>query len=656
MSTPPVPELLWEPTPELREDSEMARLMRDVGAEDYQALHAWSVQDIGRFWREAVWDRFEVLYDGSPEPALADARMPGARWFPNARLSFPEHVFRGKDDADAAIHAAGEDRETVTWTWGDLREQTARIRAGLVAMGVQEGDRVVGYLPHVPETVAAFLAVSSLGATWSCCSPDFGSSTVVDRFAQIEPKVLLAVESYRYSGKTFDRSATVTELEAALPSLVGTVRLDPFADGGGEDWSRAFGPTDAPLEFARVPFDHPLWVLYSSGTTGLPKAIVHGHGGIVLEHLKTWRLQHDARPGDRVLWFTTTGWVMWNYLVAGLMTEASIVLFDGNPGYPDMGALWDVCDEVGVTVFGTGAAYLHGCLKAGLKPKEGRDLSPLRAIGSTGSPLSPEGFRWVYDELGEHIWLFSASGGTDIAGAFVGASPVVPVHLGELQAKGLGVDVQAWDDNGNELVDEVGELVVTQPMPSMPTKFWNDDGDARYRESYYEHYDVDPPVWRHGDWIRITPRGSSVIYGRSDSTINRGGIRMGTAEIYAAVLAMDEIADALVVDVPPLEGTGDARMVMFVVLADGASLDDALVKELRAQVRSACSPRHVPDEIHVVDEVPRTLTGKVLEVPVKKLLMGQDPDRAASRDALANPDAFGWFVDFAKEWTAAPAG
>lgn len=649
---------LWSPADDLLRDSEMARLCDELGLADAAALHAWSVADVGRFWRTAVWDRFDVLHDGPAEPALADARMPGAVWFPHARLSFPEHVFRGKDDEALALQAAGEVRDGIdVWTWGRLRAETARIRAGLRAMGVMQGDRVVGYLPHVPETVAAFLATASLGATWSCCSPDFGSRTVVDRFAQIEPTVLLAVDGYAYGGRRFDRRGVVAELEAALPSLRRTVRLG-YLDPAAGDWSSAFPETDEPLAFARVPFDHPLWILYSSGTTGLPKAIVHGHGGIVLEHLKTWRLQHDTRPDDRVLWFTTTGWVMWNYLVAGLMTDASIVLFDGNPGYPSMDVLWQLCADAGVTVFGTGAAYLHGCLKAGTKPRDGRALR-IRAVGSTGSPLSPEGFRWVYDEVGPDTWLFSASGGTDIAGAFVGANPLVPVYEGELQAPGLGVDLQAWDDDGRPVATgEVGELVVTQPMPSMPVGFWNDPDGARYRDAYFAHYDVEEgrgPVWRHGDWISLTAHGGAVIHGRSDSTINRGGIRMGTAEIYAAVLALDEIVDAMVVDVPPTDGSGEAWMPLFVVLAEGAQLTDELRDALVRRVRADCSPRHVPDEVHVVAQVPRTLTGKVLEVPVKRLLMGHDPERAASRDALANPDAFQWFVDFARERARVPS-
>jgi acetoacetyl-CoA synthetase len=402
----------------------------------------------------------------------------------------------------------------------------------------------------------------------------------------------------------------------------------------------------AALEFERVPFAHPLYILYSSGTTGLPKAIVHGHGGILLEHLKKMHLHVDARAGDRVFWFTTTGWMMWNFLASILLTDAAIVLYDGNPGHPDMGRLWDLAERSQMTCFGTSAAYIHACMKAGVTPAQGRDLSRLRAVGSTGSPLSPEGFRWVYDQLGSDTWLFSTSGGTDVCSAFVGGTPLKPVYLGELQARALGAKVEAYDEQGNSVVEEVGELVITEPLPSMPVGFWNDPDGARYRESYFEMY---PGVWRHGDWIRITERGSAVIYGRSDSTINRGGIRMGTAEIYRAALMSDALVDALVVDVPPREGTGDSWMGLFVVLADGAELTDEVKGELRKRIRADCSPRHVPDEIIAVEAVPRTLSGKVLEVPVKKVLMGADPEKAASRDSLANPGAFDWFVQFARE-------
>ncbi|MCW2985378.1 MAG: Acetoacetyl-CoA synthetase [Conexibacter sp.] len=644
MNTAAAGDTLWTPTPEAIAASATTALMRDIGVDDYDALWRWSTNNVGRFWK-TLWDRFDVQADGDPSVALAEATMPGARWFPHVRLSMPEHVFRDATGDQIAIRFAGEGVDLDAWTWDDLHGETARIRAGLERMGVRRGDRVAGYLPNGPHTIAAFLATASLGAIWSCCSPDFGTRTVIDRFAQIGPTVLLTCDGYRYNGKTFDRTAIADEIAAALPTLKRTVRLPYLGQDG--DWDETFPASDIPLTFERVPFDHPLWILYSSGTTGLPKAIVHGHGGVLLEHLKVWRIGQAVGPDDRVLWTTTTGWVMWNLLVGVLLTDASIVLYDGSVGHPDLDVLWGLIDEAGITLFGTGAAYLHGCLKSGLAPENDHDLSRLRAVGSTGSPLSPEGFRWVYDHVGPDTWLFSTSGGTDIASGFVGGSDILPVRAGELQARCLGVAAEAWDEDGNPVVDEVGELVITQPMPSMPVGFWNDPGDERYRESYFEHYDVSPPVWRQGDWIRITPTGSSVIYGRSDSTINRGGIRMGTAEIYAAVRGLDQITDALVVDVPPADGSGDSRMTMFVVLADGAIVDDELTRAVIAAVRRDASPRHVPDELVAVPEIPRTLTGKALEVPIKKLLMGRDPASVVSRDALANPTAFDWFVDYA---------
>ncbi|MCW3041447.1 MAG: acetoacetate--CoA ligase [Solirubrobacterales bacterium] len=643
-------DVLWSPTAAAIDASPTTALMRDVGVATYDELWQWSVDDVGRFWR-TLWDRFDVQADGDPSIALADGSMPGARWFPDVLLSMPEHVFRAVDPEAVAIRFGAEGRELEHWTWGRLETETARIRAGLAAIGVTRGDRVVGYLPNVPQTIAAFLATASLGAIWSCCSPDFGTRTVIDRFAQVEPTVLLACDGYRYNGKPFDRTGTVDEIAAALPTLKATVRL-PYLGIGG-DWDAVFPPTDEPLTFARVPFDHPLWILYSSGTTGLPKAIVHGHGGILLEHLKVWRLGQAVGPEDRVLWTTTTGWVMWNLLVGVLLSDASIVLYEGSVGHPDLGVVWDLIEEAGVTVFGTGAAYIHGCLKAGLEPGKTRDLSRVRAVGSTGSPLSPDGFRWIYAHVGKDTWLFSTSGGTDIASAFVGGADVLPVRAGELQARCLGVAVAAWDDDGNELHDEVGELVVTKPMPSMPVKFWNDPDDERYRDSYFDTY---PGVWRHGDWLRITPTGAAVIYGRSDSTINRGGIRMGTAEIYAAILSVEEIADALVVDVPSQDADRDSRMTLFAVLADGAmTASEELTRKVIAAVRRDASPRHVPDELVPVAEIPRTLTGKILEVPVKKLLMGRDPETVVSRDALANPAAFDWFVAYAAAGANTPA-
>lgn len=631
------PEAIWSPSTEDLRDSDMARLMREVGVDDYQQLWQWSVDDIGRFWR-MMWDRYDIQADGDPSCVLRDASMPGATWFPDVRLSFAEHVFRDKPGSAVAIRAWSEAGHQEDWTWDRLAEETRRIRAGLLGMGVVEGDRVAGFLPNVPETIAAFLAVASIGAIWSCCSPDFGSRTVLDRFAQIEPKVLLAVDSYQFNGTRFDRSETVAELSASLPTVEHTVVL------GGEEWAEAFPETTAPLEFRRLAFDHPLWIVYSSGTTGLPKGIVHGHGGFLLEQYKVWPLHHDTSRDDVIFWYTTTGWVMWNIVVGALMTGSSVVIYDGSPAWPDLGVLWDVVESTRTTVFGTGAALIHACMKAGLEPAAGRDLSALRAISSSASPLAPEAYLWVKERLGPRVWLSSSSGGTDIAGGFVGGSPLVGVWPGEIPSRLLGVAVEAWNEDGEPVHDAVGELVVTQPMPSMPVMLWNDPDGERYRDAYYDMF---PGVWRQGDWIRITDRGSAIIYGRSDSTINRGGVRMGTAEIYAAVLPVDAVADAVVVDVPAESGVGASTMILFVTSA-GPELGDREFEEIRRRIRTDCSPRHVPDQIVVVPEIPRTLSNKALEVPIKKLLMGWAPERAASKDAMANPGAFDWFVDYAR--------
>ncbi len=618
----------------------MTRLMRDRGFETYDELWRWSVEDLEGFWA-AMWDRFGL--QGGYDAVLGSRDMPGAQWFPGARLNYAEHLLRDRhDDAIAIIHRS-ELRETAQTTWGELREQVERCAAGLRRLGVGEGDRVVAYLPNIPETIVAFLATAALGAIWSSAAPEFGQRSVVDRFAQIEPKVLLTIDGYRYGGKDFDRREIVRGLLAELPTVQTTVAVDYAGVGAVEGalaWDELLAERE-PLEFARVPFDHPLWVLYSSGTTGLPKAIVHGHGGILLEHLKKMHLHLDAQPGDRVFWFTTTGWMMWNFLVGVLLTEATILLYDGNPAGD---VLWDYASETGMTCFGTSAAYIAACMKQGVEPRgDGRDLDALRSVGSTGSPLAPEGFRWIYDHVGEDTWLFSTSGGTDVCTAFVGGVPLLPVYEGELQARALGADVQAWDEEGRPLVGEVGELVITQPMPSMPVFFWNDPDGTRLHESYFDVY---PGVWRHGDWIEITDRGTAVISGRSDSTINRGGIRMGTSEIYRAVLALDEVVDALVVDL-------DDHMPLFVVLREGAELDDDLVKRIAKRIREDCSPRHVPNEVRQVAEVPRTLSGKVLEVPVKRILMGVAPEKAASRDSLANPRALDPFVALAGKFTKA---
>jgi acetoacetyl-CoA synthetase len=635
-------ELLWTPSPERVERATLTRYQRWLGLAEasYDELWRWSVDDIDRFW-SSICEFFDVRFDSPPERVLASRDMPGAQWFPGATLNFAEHIFRDKPAEALALQHASELRELEPWTWGRLRSETTQIAAGLRALGVGEGDRVAAYLPNIPEAMAAFLACASIGATWSSCSPDFGARSVVDRFAQIAPKVLLAVDGYGYGGKSFDRREVVAGIASQLPGLQHTVTLG-YLEGGG--WQDGFLRDDEELRFASLPFEHPLWVLYSSGTTGLPKPIVHSQGGILLEHLKKMNLHLDAQEGDRIFWFTTTGWMMWNFLVGVLLTPASIVLYDGNPGHPTMDKLWDLAQRAGITTFGTSASFIAACMKAGVEPAAGRDLSALRAVGSTGSPLSPEGFAWIYEHLGADTWLFSTSGGTDVCTAFVGGVPTLPVHLGELQARALGADIHAFNEAGEPVIGEVGELVITQPLPSMPIYFWGDEDGSRYRESYFDMF---PGVWRHGDWIEITERGTAIIYGRSDSTINRGGIRMGTSEIYRAVLSLDEVVDALVVDVP--EPGTEGWMPLFVVLRDGELLSDELVKRIAARVREDCSPRHVPNDAYQVTEVPRTLSGKVLEVPVKRILMGESPERTVSRDALANPAALDWFVQFARQ-------
>ena len=537
-------------------------------------------------------------------------------------------------------------------SWGELQNKTAALAAGLRAMGVERGDRVAAYLPNIPEAVVGLLACASIGAVWSSCSPDFGAGSVVDRMQQIEPKVLLAVDGYRYGGKDYDRKDVVAKLQQEIPTIQQTVLLPYIAEDPETKslenvvmWEDLLSEHEgAELSFEQVPFDHPFWVLYSSGTTGLPKAIVQSQGGILLEHLKKTVLHMDLGPGDRFFWFTTTGWMMWNLVVGGLLSGATAVLYDGNPGYPDMNVLWKFAEKTGMTCFGTSASYLTACMKAEIEPGKDFDLTNLESIGSTGSPLPPEGFEWVYEHVKEDVWLFSTSGGTDMCTAFVGGVPLLPVRAGELQARALGARVEAFDENGNPVIDEVGELVITEPMPSMPIYFWNDPEGERYRESYFDVY---PGVWRHGDWIKVKDDGSCVIYGRSDSTINRGGVRMGTSEIYSAVDKVDEVEESLVVDVP--KSGGNSFMPLFVVLKEGIDLDDDLKASIKSSIKDNASPRHVPNEIFAVPDIPKTLNGKKLEVPVKKILSGTPPEKAASKESLSNPDSLDHFVEVARE-------
>ncbi|HVF01119.1 MAG TPA: acetoacetate--CoA ligase [Rubrobacteraceae bacterium] len=648
--------LLWEPSAGLSENANITRYMawlkseRNLSFADYSELWKWSVDELEEFWA-SMWEYFEVESSGSYEAVLKERKMPGAAWFAGTDLNYAEHVFRKARPDEPAVMYRSELRSLGTLTWGELRERVAELAAGLRSLGIKRGDRVVAYVPNSPEALVAFLACASIGAVWSSSSPDFGASSVVDRFAQIEPRVLFAVDGYRYGGKDYDRTEVVARLQAEIPSLEKTVVIPYLAQepdtSGLEDvvlWSELLVEHEgAELSFERVPFDHPLWVLYSSGTTGLPKAIVQGQGGILLEHLKKMSLHMDVREGDRFFWFTTTGWMMWNIVVSGLLSGAAILMYDGNPGQPDMDVLWDFAEETGMTHFGTSASYLTSCMKAGLEPGRDHDLSALRAIGSTGSPLPPEGFGWVYESVKEDMWLFSTSGGTDLCTAFVGGCPTLPVRAGELQCRALGAKVEAYDEEGNARIDEVGELVITEPMPSMPLYLWNDPEGERYWESYFDEY---PGIWRHGDWIKVKPEGSAVIYGRSDSTINRGGVRMGTAEIYSAVEKVDEVADSLVIDIQKPDG--NAYMPLFVVLKEGRELDEELEKKIKTSVRENASPRHVPNEILNVSEIPRTLSGKKVEVPVKKILTGTSPEKAVSKDSLSNPDSLNFFIEYAE--------
>ena len=650
-------EVLWTPRPDQIEPTRLAAYMRwlaaerDLSFDSYEALWAWSVNEIDVFW-QSIWDFFEVQADGSAVPVLGSMAMPGAQWFPNAQLNYAEHVFRNASDARPALIARSEDTGTHEVSWEELRRDTAALAQRLRDFGIGAGDRVASYLPNRAETVVAFLACASLGAIWSSCAPDMGATVVLDRFRQIEPKLLLAVDSYSYNGKVHDRREMVEELLRELPSVRQVIHVagpicraashKPPAWRERSSWHDAVA-AEAELRLERLPFDHPLWIVYSSGTTGLPKAIVHSQGGIVLTHLKTMALQHDLRAGDRLLFLGGTGWIVWNLQMGALLTGASIVLYDGNPAWPDTGTLWRFIDEQGVTLLGCGAAYLINCMKEGLRPRDLAAMQSLRAINATGSPLPVDAYRWVYDAVKPDLWLASISGGTDIASGFVACAPILPVTVGEIQCRELGVAAYAFDDNGQAVVDVVGELVITKPMPSMPIYFWGDLDHQRYRESYFEMY---PGLWRHGDWIRFTDRGTSVIYGRSDSTINRHGIRMGTAEIYRVVEELSEIRDSLVVD---LEYLGrPSFMPLFVVLTPGSVLDDALKARIAQQIRSKASARHIPNEIYQVDAIPRTLTGKKMEVPIRKLLLGAAPDKVASADAMANPTSISFFVRLAE--------
>jgi acetoacetyl-CoA synthetase len=647
-------DVLWEPSEQLVNDANITAFMnwlkteKGLSFDTYDRLWDWSVTAIEDFW-QSVWEFFQIKASKPYTRVLVERKMPGAQWFSGAELNYAEHVFRNISPDYPALIFQSEIQPLNEISWDELYRSVSAVAAAMRTMGVQKGDRVVSYMPNIPQTIIAFLACASIGAVWSSCSPDFGTRSVNDRFSQIKPKLLFAVDGYQYGGKAFDCRPAIAELQQSLSTLEKTVLVPYLKFNAGTKglektvlWDDFLVHSDK-LEFEQLPFNHPIWVVYSSGTTGLPKALVHGHGGILLEFMKFLNLHLDLKPGDRFFWFSTTGWVMWNILQGGLLTGATSLLYDGSPGFPDLGVVWEFAAKSKMNILGTSAAFITGCMNAQMEPGKTYNLDKLRAVGSTGSPLSVEGFRWVYEKVQGDILLGSTSGGTDPCTGFLGSCPLLPVRAGELQCRCLGVNAQAYDENGNPLTDEVGELVITEPMPSMPLYLWNDPDDKRYISSYFEMY---PGKWRHGDWIKILPNGSGVILGRSDSTINRLGVRMGSSEIYAAMEDLPEVIDSLVIGYE--SPGGRYLMPLFVVLNSGVELDDSLKNKINSKIRSALSPRHVPDEIYAISEVPCTLNGKKLEVPVKKILCGIPVQEAVNVDSMSNPDSIKFFVEFAE--------
>jgi acetoacetyl-CoA synthetase len=649
--------LLWEPSEDRVNKANISTYMnwlkehKGLSFEDYESLWNWSVQEIEEYW-ESIWEYFQIISTSDYTSVLSTHQMPGAKWFEGAKVNYIEHIFRNYKKETTAIFHTSELRPALSEvTWGKIYQDTAALQQTLKDLGVQKGDRVVAYIPNIYESVIALFATASIGAIWSSASPDFGKQSVIDRFKQIEPKVMITVDGYQYGGKQFDRFEVVKEIQAELDTLQATIVI-PYLNTSHPftglthviRWSDATTYKNHVLEFEHVDFNDPLWILFSSGTTGKPKPIVHSQGGILLEHLKALTFHTDLHEDDRFFWFTTTGWMMWNYLVGGLLTGSSIILYDGNPAYPDLKMLWRLAEESKMTVFGTSASYITSCMKEGLNPGIEFDLTHLKTISSTGSPLPPEGFQWCYDHIKQDLSIASISGGTDVCTAFILGVPTLPVYAGELQCRGLGAKIESYDENGNSIINDVGELVLTEPFPSMPIYFWNDADGSRMHESYFDMYEG---IWRHGDYIKITERGSCVIYGRSDATINRGGVRIGTSEIYRAVDQVPDIADSLIVDIP-LEN-GDSYVPLFVIMNAGKELTEDVVSMVKNQIRTQCSPRHVPTEIIPVQDIPKTLNGKKIEIPVKKILMGKPLEQVANKGSLSNPESLLYFEQFAQD-------
>jgi len=650
-------ELLWSPSPEHCARTNLAKYQSWLAAErglrfdDYQALWQWSQTEIEAFW-QSIWDYFRVDASRPPRAVLEDRRMPGARWFPGSELNFAAHVLRNERPGAPALLYANETQDLEALAWPEFARQIRSCAEGLRAAGIVPGDRVLAYLPNVPQTLIAMLATTAIGAVWVSCAPEFGARGCLDRAAQLAPRVLIAIDGYRYGGKGFDRRADVAAIMAALDSLSLVIHLPhldpasppPRADAVSWEDFLARHPGDAAhFQCESVPFDHPLWILFSSGTTGLPKAIVHGHGGMLLEMQKLVHLQMDLRAGERLFFYTTTGWMMWNFLVSSLLCDCCPVLYDGHPTQPAIDVLWRLLAASEAVLFGASPSYVDLLEQAGVVPGERFDLSRLRTIFPAGSPVTPAHTAWFYENVKKDLWVATGSGGTDCCTGFVGGVPTAPVYAGEIQAPSLGVAVRAYDQQGNSVVDEVGELVIVEPMPSMPLRFWNDPGDLRYRESYFNVY---PGVWRHGDFFKINARGGCFVLGRSDATLNRYGVRIGTAEIYRALADVAGLTDALIVNLD-LPG-GRFFMPLFVKLGPAIAFDEEFKAGIVARLRREYTPRHVPDRIIVVPDIPVTRTGKKMEVPVRRILMGVAPERAANVDAMANPQSLAWFVEYAR--------
>ena len=647
------PTILWKPSEQFKLNSNLAKYMQwlsnnlQLEFKTYDALWEWSVEYSADFWK-SISDYFKIIHHTPYSSIISNDPMPYTKWFEGSTLNYAEHIFRNATGKRPAILFQSESQPLAAISWESLKHKVAALQFFFIQQGIQPGDRIAGYLPNIPEATISLLAAMSVGAVWSSCSPDFGSASVVERFQQIEPKILIAIDEYMYNGKSFNRMEDVKAIKAALPSVEKLIRI-PFSGSIIEEedmdgfvlWGEVLQTPYTALQFTAVPFDHPIWILYSSGTTGIPKAITHNHGGVLLEHFKYLTFHNDVQPGENFFWFTTTGWMMWNYLHAALLTGATIVLYDGSPGYPDIGVLWRMTANAGIHHFGTSAPFIMACKKAGIVPGECGDLCALRSVSSTGSPLAQEGFDYVYEKIKDDLWLCSMSGGTDVCTAFVGGCPVLPVYEGEIQCRALGCEMYALDESGNRITDEVGEMVITRPMPSMPVFFWNDKQFEKYLSSYFEMY---PGIWRHGDWVKITPRNGIVILGRSDATLNRQGVRIGTAEIYRAIDTIPEIKDSLIVNIE-LPGGGD-YMPLFVIMKDSYALNPGIKESIKKTLRTAYSPRHVPDEIIAVDDIPYTISGKKMEVPVKKILMGKSSAQSVNTGSIKNPESLEFFKTF----------